>query len=136
MSNRSRSAWPLFCLLGFALLLPGCGGGGEEAEEPGDVVETFYDHLNQGNYTEAMTLYSSDALQALEGGDPDETGFADWAREETRDGSLQRIAVVHIEQPGETATVEFEIVYGDGTKQRRSVTLVREDGAWRMNLVS
>jgi hypothetical protein len=123
-------------IAGLGLVLPGCGSDADDEEGPGAVVEVFYKHLNDENFSEAMALYSADALSALEGGDPAETGFADWARQETREGSLQRIAVLGVEQPGETATVHFEIVYGDGTKARRSVTLVREDGTWRMNLVS
>lgn len=104
---------------------------------PEQAVQGFYTHLNDGNYGAAIGLYSAEALSVLQ--DPDsasDSAFAAWAKEETKEGSVDRVEVVQQEATGDdSATVEFRVVYRDGSTAEHTVTVTRESGAWKMGLI-
>ena len=104
---------------------------------PEGAIQEFYRHLNEGHYRQAMSLYNSEARGIFE--DPETGGdsvFDEWARTETKDGKVDRVQVVQQEASDVHASVEFQIVYTDGTRVSRSVTLTHESGEWKLGLIS
>ena len=124
------ASWLLVPLLAMLVVL-GCSG--PKAAGPGQAVQDFYRHLNDGNYDDAMTLYSAEARDVLAAPD---SGFADWAKTETKSGKIDGVEVVAEKEVGEqTATVTYEIVYTDGSKVARTVSVTLEDGAWKLGFI-
>ena len=129
-----RTARSLAVLLLF-LVLAACSSGPPEVG-PGDAVELFYEHLNDGNYGDAKALYSTQARSILSDPDSaDDAGFAEWAKIETKEGQIQDVNVVNETQEEEVAALDYEIVYTDGSRAQRKVTMVRENGDWKMGLI-
>jgi hypothetical protein len=125
-----RTLVPLF----IGLLLLGCSSSPDNG--PTQAVKDFYRHLNNENYRGAMSLYNAEARQVLE--DPNTAsaeGFAEWARVETKDGKVDEIRVLQEQADEASATVEYEVVYKDGTRANHTITLTLEDGAWKLGLI-
>ena len=104
---------------------------------PEMAIQEFYGHLNDGDYTQAMALYNSDARGTFE--DPEAVGdsmFDEWARTETKHGKVDRVRVVEEQATEYQASVQFEIVYTDGTRASRSVTVLQESGAWKLGFIN
>ncbi len=104
---------------------------------PEEAIQEFYRYLNDAHYTQAMSLYNSEARGIFE--DPETAGesvFDEWARPETKNGRIGRVQVVQQEASDDHASVEFQIVYTDGTRVSRSVTLTHEGGEWKLGLIS
>ena len=127
-------------LLGAAAIA--CGGGSSEApppaaEAPPDAataegtVQIFFDHLNQGRGEQALALYTDEARQALE--DPEV--FGGWVSQITREGTIRTVRIVSSSPEAGHTTVDFDIVYEDGTEVRRSVQVQGGDGQWKMGLI-
>jgi len=126
---------PTLALLLLALILAGCSSA-PPAAGPGDAVELFYQHLNDGNYGGAKALYSSQALTILDDPDAaDDAGFAEWAKLETKEGQIESVNVVSEATEEEVSALDYEIVYADGSRAQRKVTMVRENGEWKMGLI-
>ena len=104
---------------------------------PEQTLQEFYRQINDGDYASAMTLYSSEALDLWE--DPaiaGDSSFADWAKGQTKSGSVDRVNVVEKNEGEATASIEFDVVYSDGATARHTVEMVQEDGRWKMGLIS
>jgi hypothetical protein len=99
-------------------------------------VEEFYERLNDGDYRRAMALYNAEARQVLD--DPDSAsteGFAEWAKLETKNGTVDRVQVMDERADEENATVDFQVVYSDGTRTVHTVKLTLEEGEWKLGLI-
>ena len=119
----------LLCALALACSSPPTG--------PEAAIQEFYVHLNEGHYTRAISLYDSEARKEFQDAESSgNTVFGEWARSETKDGEFDRVQIVEQETSDDHASVEFQIVYTDGTRVRRSVTLTRENGAWKLGFIS
>ena len=122
-------------LITLCLALAACSSGPDDGGPQG-TVQDFYRHINEGDYANAMTLYSAEALDLWEdSGDAAESGFADWAKGVTRSGSVDRVEIVEETLTEQTANVSFEVRYTDGSTSSHSVELVQEEGRWKMGLV-
>ena len=115
-------------------------GGATEtapAEEAGpkveDTVKAFYEHLNTGQQAEALALYTEANRTAMSAPD---SGFTDWAKGETKDGTLQGVEVQPVANPGNTVTVPFTLVYKDGSKAERAVEAYHIGGTWMLGQVT
>ena len=114
------------------LVVLGCSSGGG-TDGPGQVVQDFYKHLNDGDYDDAMSMYSAETREVLAAPD---SGFAEWAKSETKSGKVDAVEVVSQEDVSdEAATVRYEVVYEDGSKATRSVSLTFEDGVWKLGFI-
>ena len=98
-----------------------------------ETVKAFYDHLNAGQQADALALYTDANRKAMSA---PESGFADWAKSETKDGTLQSVEVQPVANPGNTVTVPFTLVYKDGSKAERAVEAYRIGGAWMLGSVT
>ena len=121
----------------FAGLLAGCSSGVEEGS-PGNVVQIFYQHLNDGSYGDAKALYNQEALAIVD--DPDfgsEDSYREWARGETKQATVARVEIVEttLDETGAAATVTYEVVYGDGTTKGAEISLTQENGLWKVGLI-
>ncbi|HET9300058.1 MAG TPA: hypothetical protein VFO11_08935 [Candidatus Polarisedimenticolaceae bacterium] len=146
---RRRPLWIVPATLAFLLLAScsssekteeGAASGTTEtapAEDAGpkveDTVKAFYEHLNAGQQTEALALYTEANRTAMSAPD---SGFADWAKGETKDGTLQSVEVEPVAVPGNTVTVPFTLVYKDGSKELRAVEAYRIGGTWMLGQVT
>lgn len=103
---------------------------------PEGTVEQFYQYLNAGEYSKAKELYNTEARQMVDGelmalrG-----GFSNWADTETRKGTIEKVKAINSQVRGEGATVDYVIVYKDGTNVSKSVPLTKENGSWKIGLI-
>jgi len=103
---------------------------------PEDTVKQFYQYLNKGEYSKAKQLYTIEAKQMVEGqfmamGG----GFSKWADAETKNGAVKEIKIAGSQIRGEGASVQYEIVYVNGETKRKSVSLTKENGSWKIGLI-
>ena len=98
-----------------------------------ETVKAFYEHLNAGQQAEALALYTEANRTAMSA---PESGFGDWAKSETKDGTLQSVEVQPVANPGNTVTVPFTLVYKDGSKAERAVDAYRIGGTWMLGSVT
>jgi len=115
------------------------GGAGETGSPASasakveDTVKAFYQHLNAGQQTEALALYTDANRTAMSA---PESGFADWAKGETKNGTLQSVEVQPVTAPGNSVTVPFTLVYKDGSKAERAVEAYNIGGTWMLGSVT
>ena len=124
--------------LAVLILCAGLGACSSSSTDSGPeaTVREFYRSINEGDYSNAMTLYSAEALDLWE--DPEvvaNSSFADWAKGETKSGEVDRVEIVQETLTEKTANVKFEVRYSDGSATSRTVDLVQEDGRWKMGLI-
>jgi hypothetical protein len=114
------------------LLLAGCApGDGSSTPDPGTpgaAVHQFVTQVNAGDLESARDLYSSETRQIVE--DPEI--FQSWADQFTHDRTVTDISILESSVAEDTATVQFEIVFEDGSKTSHSVELVSEQGDWKL----
>ena len=79
-----------------------------------------------------MALYVESNRTAMAA--PDSV-FGDWAKEETKNGTIESVEIEPVTLPGDTITVPFALVYRDGTRAQRSVEAYRIGGAWQLGSI-
>jgi len=101
---------------------------------PAEVIKTFYSACNSGNYSVAERLLVPEAnrvltlhIGAVDGGLPA------ICAEETRQGHLQRVEVLHEEVHGDLAQVRYKLYYADGATIEDSQGLVVRHGVWKIS---
>ena len=121
----------LLLLLALAgLLMSGCASSDEAAGEAAQAVQSFYKHLNDGNYDAARSLYNAEARGVLL--DPNSA----WAKLETKEGKIDRVEIVGEEElPEEGTSVRYRVVYSDGSSAERTVPVTLEQGKWKLGLI-
>jgi len=120
-------------LLAIVLFAVACSGGPADEGGAAATVKSFYEHLDSGRYDKAIALYDAETKRQLV---PDEgamDGFRGWAETEIRDGIT--FNVVNETELDGAVTIEFELSFSDGQTLQRKVTLIEEDGAWRMGVI-
>jgi hypothetical protein len=137
MSKRT-TLWVALVCLALSCSKPAREGAAvQQAAGPERSVEEFYQHLNAGNYSGAKRLYDAHTLGMIE--DPQnagEEGFAKWAQLETRQGTIDHVRVVNSEVREPGATVDYEVVYRDGSTRRATVRLTQEGGQWKLGPIT
>ena len=133
MRRHVRTGLVLLVILPLMGLLASCGSNEVEGG-PEDTVRTFYRHLNDQSIDDAKRLYDDAARELL--ADSDDIGFQNWVQKETQNGTITKLAMGEAALENATATVAFAIVYDDGTRASRSVTLTQHDDQWRLGFIS
>ena len=126
----------LVCLLLIALLCA-CGGGSQEdTESPEAIVKAFYDHLNSGSESDAKALYTAESRKMFD--DPEmasDNAFEEWVASETKQSSISEVKILDQTGDEQRAEISFEIHYKDGSRAARKVSMARENGAWKLELI-
>ena len=101
---------------------------------PAEVIQTVYSACNSGNYSVAGRLLVPEAnrvltlhIGAVDGGLPA------ICEEETKQGHLQRVEVLHEEVRGNLARVRYKLYYADGTTIEDSQGLVVRHWVWKIS---
>ena len=106
------------------------------ASSPQEAVTSFYRYVNDGHYSKAKELYTSDARKAIDGEFAGMTGgFVNWADSESRDGSIEKVILGRVTRRGEGGRVEFTVLYRDGTSHYRKAPVLKEGASWKVGLV-
>lgn len=109
--------------LGLALI--GCGGSG-----PSAAVKGLNKAMNDAQYSEMEKYLSKGILEMSKGvGDGAMKQMADGM---TRNGTQTKFEVLSEEIRGEGATVKIRATYKDGSVDEAEISLVKEDGKWKM----
>jgi len=122
-------------VLAVLVLAAACAKEAPKAEGPGGAVQTFYGHLNDGALEKAKALYTNEALAIVEDPAATEDVFGGWAEQETRRRSISSVEILDSQIAEGTATVEFEIRFADGSSVQRQVSLVEQNGGWKLGLI-
>jgi len=125
----------LACLLLVGLLCA-CVGAQEDTDSPEATVKAFYGHLNSGSDSAAKELYTVESRKMFD--DPEmasDNAFAEWVASETKQSTISEVTI--LDQTGDetNAEISFEIHYEDGSRAARKVSMARENGAWRLELI-
>jgi hypothetical protein len=124
------------CATVIVLATVGCSPGASLfGGSPESTVTRFYDQLNKGEYSKAKSLLTADARQLVDGplmvlaG-----GFANFAEQETKRGTIREVKILSSVARGEGATVQYQVVFKDGSIETKSNSLSKEDGSWKMGI--
>lgn len=111
------------------LMTSGCGG----SNSPGGAVKAAYTAANAGQYSEANKYMSSEALSVMGGTLGAFVGGLKgmWDRA-TREGTIDKVEIIKEEVRGEGATVIFRIHYKNGDTEKKSESMIKEDGKWKI----
>lgn len=129
MSDKQSRLMVVLVALGLMLA---CSQSVEE-EGPGGAVQTFYRHLNDGNYVEAKDMYNVEARATLD--DPElssSSGFRSWAEIQTKNRSISSVSILETSTDDTGADIQYEISYRDGSSKTSNVRLTLEDGDRRL----
>lgn len=126
-------------VLGLSLVvaLAACSRGGN----PAAVVEDFARKMDSGNCTGIQDSLSSSS-RAMVGSKLEQacSAAAEMKKNDpkAKDKTIRSMRVVESKEEGDRATVRLETEYSDGTKSGGSeaVTLVKEDGRWKIDLMA
>jgi hypothetical protein len=97
---------------------------------PAATVERFYRHVEAGKIDNAIDLISSSLTQLF--GDKIRSGIAEQSREIRSKGGISSIRIEQETVTGDTAEVVVIITFGNGSTQRDTSKLIRENGKWRI----
>ena len=111
-------------LVGLGLLLVSCHG---PQSSPGETVKAIFAHLERGQLEEATTLFSSRARQNL----PEVKSLIADVPAAIQNAGGVTVEIGHEEIIGETATVTFDLRYGNGKREHVRYKMIKEDGQWR-----
>lgn len=130
----------IITLMAAMIGLASCGGGGvSKNATPGDVVEKFFQLLQKEDYAGAAELFASDGktltseeLTKIEG----MIGMAAAEYDKKKGIASVTITEENISDDNMKAKVKYDMVFGNGEKERSSQSLENVDGKWYMNLIS
>lgn len=115
---------PTLIVLMAALFMSSCSSG------PSKTVVKFYGALAQGDIDAATRRLSSTLV--AQSGPKLLAGLAQQAKSIQDKGGIASVVVVS-EEVGETnATVVVEVRFGNGSVQRESNNLIKENGKWKL----
>ena len=118
-------------VLGFlaTVVLTGCSSG------PKATVEDFYSAVEAGKTSEAAELLSANTRQLL-GPAKLQQAIVASNKEIKASGGVDSLKILDEQVTGDIASVNAQVTYNNGKVQSEVVNLVKEDGAWKINLTS
>lgn len=127
MTKKLLNATPALFAAAFlflTVLVSGCS-----SNNPGAVVERFYQSIEKGEIEEALEFLSPKFRNSIGDGKL-KTGLQQATRDIKEKGGIKTFEIVEIEEIGEVADVKVRIEYGNGTQETEEVKLAKEDGKW------
>lgn len=93
----------------------------------------FHELVAEGEAEQAVELLSSDSFAMVDKSKMT-TGLRQQALAIDAQGGLEEFEIVESKEIGEVAKVQYKATYGNGHEENGEVTLVREDGDWKIQL--
>jgi hypothetical protein len=121
-----RVVLALLCLL----VAASCGARGPEA-----TVTRFHELVAEGEVEEALGLLSSDSFSTVSR-EKIRAGLRQMTLQIDEKGGLADFEITESKELGEVAKVSYKATFGNGDDDDGEVTLVQEDGAWKIQLMS
>lgn len=122
--NRNKWLVGAAMVMAASLALVGCGGGG-----PDGTVKGWFGAMNAGKHSEAIKFLTP-ALAEMANMD----GGKSMSDEMTHSGTMTKCEIVSSEVRGEGATVKARIHFKDGGVEDQTVSLVKQDGKWKVTI--
>lgn len=107
-----------------SMLLVACGGGG-----PDGAVKGWYNAMNAGKHSEAIK-YLAPAMAEFAKMD----GGKSMSDEMTHNGTMTKVEIVSSDVRGEGAEIKARIHFKDGGVEDQDISLVKQDGDWKITL--
>lgn len=117
-----------------AVVATACGTAGDS---PGDSLISYFEALEAGEISEAanMVVVSSESAAAMRtSGINLETGLSEMSSELDAEGGVEDIQILNEEVHGNTGTVQFRVLTGDGEEIEGAMTLLLRDGEWKVSM--
>lgn len=120
--------------------LASCGGGGvSKNATPGEAVEKFYQLVQKEDYAGAAKMFAGNG-KLLTGEETTKIeGMIGMAATEYKEkDGIQSITIIeeNISDDQQKAKVRFDLVFGNGEKDRSNQSLEKVDGKWYLNLIT
>jgi len=96
-------------------------------------VIRFHELVADGEAEAAVELLSSDSF-AMVDKQKIVAGLRQQALNIDEQGGIEDFEITEAKEIGEVAKVQYTLTYGNGDVENSEVTLVREDGEWRIQL--
>lgn len=125
MNTRARTA---FLSVLMAVILTGCASA-----TPTGAVKSFYGAVADGDYDKAVGMFSSNAVSTF-GINKLKELVASQAEQIEQRGGVRTFTVTDETIVGDRAVVYYEMVLNDGTTESSSVTCIKEDGQWKIDI--
>jgi len=109
-----------------AALILGCTAPG-----PAATVEKFYHRLEEGRIEDAAEMFSKKSIDTL-GVEKLKEALRTGTKQIAEQGGIESFEIVEVNEIGEVAEVEVKIEYGDGTTETEEISLIQEDGEWKI----
>jgi uncharacterized protein YceK len=119
----------LACILSLlvpAVLLVGCGSGGSSSETPAGVAKAFWAAALKGDSDTTWAMLSKNFRANLK-------SKAEWAKTQTTNSPTATVEAGKATITGNTATVSVKIKSGGTEITTQEVSLVKEDGVWKVS---
>ncbi len=118
----------LYLMLLTTIMIASCFGGG-----PAGTVKSFYKEVESGKLESATELLSNSTRSQLSA-DKLKLSLQEGTRQIDAKGGIEKIVVTEEKVIGETATVAVKILFADDTEQVDQISLIQEDGKWRIQI--
>jgi hypothetical protein len=104
-------------------------------KSPSEIVKSAYIAGNNGNYAETKKYFSSEFLTSLGGSwrNIAPGNMAAWDKM-TKKGTIERFKFIEEKIYGNKANVSFTLLFRDGSQGNINEQLIKENGAWKINL--
>lgn len=134
--QEARSSGPLTpgeCMDSFLETYLIRGGMATLPMAPGGAVEAFIKEVEQGNFVGILSLLTAEVVSTVGVKKLDEI-FAEDTREVRARGGVTGIEILQEWVDGGMAAVDVSMNYADGSVDRETMILRRENGEWKIDL--
>ncbi len=120
----------------------GTGGGGGTASGPGEAIRKIVRATERGDAGEFLALSNKEFIDQVKQNNPGKTpkdalapGMAQSAQEIRRKGGIKEVNIKSQRVDGDTATVDYEIKYGNGETEPLNARVIKEGGSWKVDVL-
>lgn len=114
----------------FLVMLLLLGACGNEEFSPSDVTSNLFDYASENEFSKMEKYISSNLLTVFENNGYDMNSYANNITEE---GRIESIEILNETIKGEGASVDYKALYSDGTEEKQTVDLIKENNVWKIS---